>query len=158
MKDVDLQEKYRMPALTIDTIILRKNDKKYPDILLIKRRNPPEVGKYALVGGFVRYNEYPELTIYRKIREETGLNNEDFEDRIELFTIRGDPKRDPRRHIITIVYIINIKAESKIKLNNNIKEQVFFNLEKVLSDFKNEMSFDHYSIIEELIGFRNIRK
>ena len=75
---------------------------------------------------------------------------DDFEDNMELFTLRGDPKRYPRRHVITIVYILNIKAKSKVSLNNNTKENSFYNLERVFNDFKNEMTFDHYSIIEEL--------
>ena len=129
----------------------RKNDKKYPDILLIKRRNPPEVGKYALVGGFVRYNEYPEVTIYRKIREETGLNNEDFEDRIELFTIRGDPKRDPRRHVVSIVYIVSADPDAEPKGGDDAKDAKFYDLREIIKTQKNKMSFDHYNIIEELV-------
>ena len=80
---------------------------------------------------------------------------DDFEDNMELFTLRGDPKRDPRRHVITIVYILNIKAKSKVSLNKDTEENLFFNLKKVFNEFKNQMSFDHYSIIEELIEKKN---
>jgi hypothetical protein len=38
-KEIDIQKKYKLPSLTIDTIILKKRKKsEYPDILLIKRK------------------------------------------------------------------------------------------------------------------------
>jgi len=150
-KDIDIQKKYKLPSLTIDTIILKKNkNNKYPDILLMKRAERPYAGKYAFPGGFVKYGEYPQFTCYRIIKNKTGFNIKDFEENIELLTVRGDPKRDPRRHVITLVYVLYLKANLEAKAKD-IKGIEFHNLKTVFDDFKNEMSFDHYSIIEELI-------
>ena len=159
-KEIDIQKKYKLPSLTIDTIILKKNNNnKSPDILLMKRKEKPFAGKYAFPGGFVKYDEYPQFTCYRILKKKTGLNIKDFEENIELLTVRGDPKRDPRRHVITIVYILYIKANSEAKVKD-IKEIEFHNLETDLDFLKNEMSFDHYSIIEEFLEkkFPNILK
>ena len=95
----------------------------------------------------------------QNFKKKTGLNIKDFEENIELLTVRGDPKRDPRRHVITIVYILYIKANSEAKVKD-IKEIEFHNLETDLDFLKNEMSFDHYSIIEEFLEkkFPNILK
>ena len=159
----DLQEKYKIPSLAIDAIVIRKKETdKYPEILLIKNKKPydPFIGKYAFPGGFVKYNEEPELTCIRKLKEDAGLNMKDIEKDIEILTIRGDPKRDPRRHVITIVYIVNIKIDLNQKEITHVERANFYNLEKVFKTFKYEMPFDHYRIIEEFVRkkFKNLCK
>ena len=157
-KDIDFQEKYKIPSLAIDAIVLTKKETdKYPDILLIKNKKPyePIIGKYAFPGGFVKYNEDPELTCLRKLKEDAGINIQDIEKDIELFTIRGDSNRDPRRHVITIVYVVNIKIELNQKEITNIKRVNFYNLETIFKTFQNKMSFDHYSIVEEFVRKKN---
>jgi len=42
--------------------------------LLVKRRLPPEQGKWALAAGFVDFGESPEAAAVREMREETGLD------------------------------------------------------------------------------------
>ena len=160
-KDIDLQEKYKIPSLAIDAIVIRKKETdKYPEILLIKNKKPydPFIGKYAFPGGFVKYNEEPELTCIRKLKEDAGLNMKDIEKDIEILTIRGDPKRDPRRHVITIVYIVNIKIDLNQKEITHVERANFYNLEKIFKTFKYEMPFDHYRIIEEFVRkkFKNL--
>ena len=154
IKHIDLQERYKMPSLTVDVIILgKKNDE--PEIFLIKRKYQPFIGKYSLIGGFVHYNEYPEFTCFRKIKEDTRLNITDLEKNIEVFTVKGDPIRDPRRHVVTIVYIINVKPNVIIE-DNHDDEAKFHNLKEVYNNYKNKMAFDHYSIIKELISKKKI--
>ena len=111
-------------------------------------------------GGFVRYNEDPKSACFRKLKEDAGINVKDIEGNIELFTIRGDPNRDPRRHVVTIVYIVNVEYEVNKKKLINTKSNDFLKLEKVFKTFENSMPFDHYSIIEELVKkkFNNLFK
>jgi ADP-ribose pyrophosphatase YjhB (NUDIX family) len=42
-------------------------------VLLVKRRHPPERGRWALPAGFVDLGEAPEAAAVREVREETGL-------------------------------------------------------------------------------------
>jgi 8-oxo-dGTP diphosphatase len=42
-------------------------------ILLIKRGNEPELGKWSMPGGFIDYGEDPREAALREVREETGL-------------------------------------------------------------------------------------
>ena len=42
-------------------------------ILLVKRANPPEVGKWSIPGGHVLVNESLEHAVERELYEETGL-------------------------------------------------------------------------------------
>ncbi len=47
--------KPQTPSLTVDAIILFKNG-----LVLVKRKNPPYQGKFALPGGFVEIGESTE--------------------------------------------------------------------------------------------------
>ena len=57
------------PALTVDAIILHQQK-----IVLIKRKNPPFKGSYALPGGFVDVGETVEDAMLREAKEETSLD------------------------------------------------------------------------------------
>lgn len=43
-------------------------------VLLVKRRVPPERGRWALAAGFVEFGEPPEAAALREMKEETGLD------------------------------------------------------------------------------------
>jgi 8-oxo-dGTP diphosphatase len=56
------------PLLTVDCIALDSEGR----VLLIKRKNPPFEGQYALPGGFVDVGETVEEACRRELHEETG--------------------------------------------------------------------------------------
>ena len=125
---------YKSPKLTVDGIIL-KND----EIILIKRKNKPFKGKWALPGGFVEYGEKTEDAIIREVFEETGLKAK----LKQLIGIYSDPKRDPRGHTITIVYSLEISG-GEMKSSGDACDVKFFNIHKLP-----ELSFDHNTIIND---------
>ena len=144
----EYQKKYKIPSLTTDALVLRKHkDDEYHDILLVTRGHDPFAGKLAFPGGFVNYGEDPEHGCIRELKEETELDGKD----IELLTVRGDPKRDPRRHVVTIVYLVNVDPDSQPKGGDDAKEAKFYDLKDIIKNQKDNMSFDHFSIIEELV-------
>ena len=86
------------PSLAADVIIELLDEPGHP-IVLIERRNPP-LG-WAIPGGFVDLGESVEQTAVREAKEETGL-----EVKLKaLLGIYSDPRRDPRGHTVTAVYI-----------------------------------------------------
>ena len=129
--------KFKSPKLTVDGIVLK--DKK---ILLIKRKNQPFKGKWALPGGFVEYGEKTEEATLREVFEETGLKTKIN----HLVGVYSDPNRDPRGHTVSIVYILDI-CNGKLKSGDDACDVKFFDL-KNLPD----LSFDHECIIKEVLG------
>ena len=144
----EYQKKYRIPSLTTDAIVLRKHKSDpFHDILLVTRGHYPEEGKLAFPGGFVEYGENPEKGCLRELKEETDLEGRN----IELLTVRGDPKRDPRRHIVSIFYIVNVDENAEPKGGDDAKEAKFYDLKNILTFDKNKIAFDHYGVMLELV-------
>ena len=144
----EYQKKYRIPSLTTDAVVLRKhkNDNCH-DILLVTRGNDPYQGKLAFPGGFVDYGEEPEHGCIRELKEETELDGKD----IELLTVRGNPKRDPRRHVVSIFYLVNVDPDSQPKGADDAKDAKFYDLKDIIENKKEELAFDHYGVIQELV-------
>jgi len=131
---------YNSPKLTVDGVVIK--DKK---ILLIKRKKQPFKGKWALPGGFVEYGEKTEDAVVREVLEETGLKTKIS----HLVGVYSDPDRDPRGHIITVVYLLNI-CNGNLKSGGDVSDAKFFYLNHLP-----ELSFDHKDIIKDvLMGVR----
>ena len=126
---------YKTPKLTVDGVILENGQ-----ILLIKRKGDPFKGKWALPGGFVEYNEKVEDAVIREIREETGVNAEIK----EIVGVYSDPRRDPRGHTVSIVFLLDI-ISGKIKCGDDACNAKFFNLKRLP-----DLSFDHDKIISDV--------
>jgi 8-oxo-dGTP diphosphatase len=114
---------------------------------LIKRKYPPFRNKWSIPGGFVKVenNESLEETAERELKEETNLKNI----YIEQLKTYGNPNRDPRMRIITIVYFALIPANKikTIKAGDDAKEATWFS-------FRNlpELAFDHEIILNDLLN------
>jgi len=127
---------YKSPRLTADGAILK--DKK---ILLIKRKNEPFKGKWALPGGFVEYGEKVEDAVVREVYEETGLKTKIR----DIVGIYSNPNRDPRGHTVTVVYFLDIQG-GELKSSDDASDAKFFDLKDLP-----ELSFDHAIIVKDVI-------
>ncbi|HEX3606620.1 MAG TPA: NUDIX domain-containing protein [Candidatus Dormibacteraeota bacterium] len=97
---------YAAPAaLTADPVILAPLSGRL-HVLLVRRAEPPQEGRWALPGGFMNDDELPEQTAQRKLTEKTGVGGVYLE---QLHTY-GDPTRDPRGWIVSISYLALIDA------------------------------------------------
>lgn len=100
---------YPHPSVTVDMVVftLRGDDLA---VLLVKRKNDPFKGHWALPGGFVDENEALERAAARELEEETGLTHPRFE-QLGAF---GDPGRDPRGHTVSVAYLSYIGTERAV--------------------------------------------
>ena len=126
-------EIYQNPIPTVDIII----DLESKGIVLIKRKNPPY--GWAIPGGFVDYGESLEEAAVREAREETNLDVE----LLRQFHTYSDPKRDPRHHTITTVYIA--KGKGKPEARDDALEIGVF----TRSNLPEQIAFDHRAILED---------
>ena len=93
---------YERPSVTVDMLVLRmKPDLSGMQILLIKRKDHPFIGQWALPGGFIGMKESAYEAAKRELKEETGLENVYME---QLYTM-SQPNRDPRMRVIDITYL-----------------------------------------------------
>ena len=99
-------EAYPRPSVTVDLVIftIANHDLK---VLLIRRKQEPFKGRWALPGGFVDIDESLERAAARELKEEVGVKDVYLE---QLYTF-GDPKRDPRGRVISVAYFALVNAE-----------------------------------------------
>ncbi|RLD99117.1 MAG: NUDIX hydrolase [Aquificota bacterium] len=127
-------EVFKNPVPTVDIIIQWQGR-----IVLIQRKNPPY--GWALPGGFVDYGESLEEAAVREAKEETGLDVE----LIRQFHTYSDPRRDPRQHTITTVYIAEGKGDPQA--GDDAKELGLFSPQELPQD----MAFDHAQILKDYL-------
>lgn len=130
-------EEKRNPVPTVDIIIEIKRGDGQEGIVLIKRKNPPY--GWAIPGGFVDYGESLERAAVREAKEETSL---DIQLKSQLHTY-SDPKRDPRQHTISTVYVAT--AKGKPKARDDAREIGIFTKEEL--NFP--LAFDHRKILSD---------
>ena len=125
--------KPQTPSLTVDILILFENR-----LVLVKRKNPPYQGKFALPGGFVDIGESTEKAAARESFEETGLSVEI----IKLVGVYSDPQRDPRGHTVSVCYLA--KGSGKLKYGSDAASAEPFELDSIP-----ELAFDHNKMIND---------
>ncbi len=127
------------PLVTVDGVIMI--DKTH--IILIRRKNPPFQGQYALPGGFVDVGETVENACVREVKEETNVNVKI----VKLIGVYSDPKRDPRGHTVTIAYLCKpVTPREEPRAQDDAAGLEIIAISK-LPNLK--LAFDHMNIIQD---------
>lgn len=125
---------YKNPVPAVDLIIEIEGK----GLVLIERLNPPP--GWALPGGFVEVGESLEQAAVREAKEETCLDVE----LLGQFHTYSDPKRDPRMHCISTVFVARAtgtpRAEDDAKSvalypKDQLPEVLAFDHRKILADY-----------------------
>lgn len=126
------------PAVTTDCVIFSVNDERV-QVLLIQRADPPYRGCWALPGGFVGPEETLEQGARRELEEETGLAGMELE---QLHTF-GDPDRDPRERVITVVYCGIVRRDQVVlRADSDAAAADWFDVDDLPA-----LAFDHEAIM-----------
>lgn len=130
---------YKQPSVTVDVIIFTIIDSDLK-VLLVKRKNAPFEGKWAIPGGFVRYDENLEDAAKRELSEETNVKNIYLE---QLYTF-GEVARDPRGRVITVAYFALAGAKDmQIKAASDVSDVEWHSMYRLP-----ELAFDHAMILD----------
>lgn len=108
-------------------------------ITFVERKNEPK--GIALPGGFVDVGETVIDAAKREFKEETGL----MLDGIKLAGIYSRPDRDPRQHVVSIVFI-GTALGAFAKAGSDAKEVIFLDSKEIKHRLKN-LAFDHSEIV-----------
>jgi ADP-ribose pyrophosphatase YjhB (NUDIX family) len=126
------------PLVTID-IIIEVDD---CGIVLVERKNFPH--GWALPGGFVDYGESLEEAARREAKEETSLAVQ----LKEQFHTYSDPKRDPRHHTVSTVFIAAASGSPK-GADDAKKAQLFTEM-----NLPSPIVFDHAQILRDYFHYK----
>ena len=138
----------KTPLLTTDGIIeLYNQNNDFLGVVFIDRLNPPY--GLALPGGFVDVGEKVEDALLREMKEETSLDVEI----LSLQNIYSNPKRDPRFHTASAVFLC--KAKGQPKACDDAKQCYVFELDKIPFE---KLVFDHKEIVQDYLKRKELTK
>ncbi len=158
---------YPRPALTVDIAVLSlpvtlvigqdtnsnnitSSDNKFLNspididnvsVLLIQRGRPPFEGSWALPGGFVDELEPLEHAALRELQEETNISGLT----LQLFSVYGDPGRDPRGWTVSIVYLGLLHSNFLATAGDDARSLDWFPLQNLPP-----LAFDHAQILNDI--------
>lgn len=123
------------PYISTDCIVFDELDR----VLLIRRKNEPFRGQYALPGGFVEAGETVEDSARRELKEETGIEAHE----LQLIGVYSDPGRDPRHHTITIAYLVRVRGQTPVAGDDAAMAEFVTHAER------QKLAFDHNIILHD---------
>lgn len=131
------------PAVTVDLVILTISGNELK-VLLIRRGVEPFRNCWALPGGFVEMSESLENAAARELREEAGVENVYLE---QLYTF-GEPDRDPRGRVISVVYFALVDAEGlHVAAASDAKDAAWHSVFN-----PPRLAFDHAEVLNYAVG------
>jgi len=128
---------YPRPMVTVDAVVFCGRIASR-HVALIRRRNEPYAGCWALPGGFVDMDESLDVAALRELEEETGLCGIT----LRQFHAFGNPGRDPRGRNICIAYVGLLPETTQLQAADDAAEAAWFPIEALPP-----LAFDHDKIV-----------
>lgn len=141
---------YPRPSVTADIVVFTVADAQLR-VLLVKRKEPPFKGSWALPGGVVRVGDSAaeqgedlDATAARALEEETGLVATRV--RLEQLYTFGKAGRDPRLRVISVAYVALVRPDLAplVQAHGDESTLAWFHVEQLK---KMELAFDHREMV-----------
>lgn len=134
-------------GMTIDCVIFGFN-KASLEVLLVQHAEGESIGKWGLLGGYMKREESADDAAHRIVYELTSLDNIYLE-QLKAFT---NPDRVPERRVVTIGYYTLVNREDyNIKASLSVIEAKWHKIDTIP-----ELIFDHSEILNfSLMQLRN---
>lgn len=130
------------PAVAVDLVVTRAG-RVGRELLLIRRRQDPFAGCWALPGGFVEPDETVEQAAARELAEETGL----LPGILRGAGVYSSPDRDPRGRVISVVFATEVPAGDSGRAGDDAAEVSWFPLDRLPA-----LAFDHGAMIAAAVS------
>lgn len=137
--------RYPSFAVTVDVVILTMVEGRL-HVLLVRRRDDPYQGHWALPGGFKRPDETLDQAAARELRDETGVSAPAH---LAQFGAYGDPGRDPRTNVVTVGYLAVTPDVGSIRAGSDADEAQLWPVTEAVSRL--DLAFDHQRILGDAI-------
>ena len=126
------------PWLSVDSVVFDNAGR----VLLIRRKNLPFQGHFALPGGFVDAGETTEAAALRELKEETGIEGTSP----RLIGVYSDPRRDARHHVVSVAYLVS-PATHDVQAGDDAVDAEF------VANWRDQsLAFDHEKIISDALA------
>lgn len=135
---------YKPPVLTVDAIIFQLIDNVL-NVLLVKRRDEPFQGAWALPGGYNAAGETTKEATARVLKAKAGIELGDMRYIEQLFTF-DTVARDPRGHAVSVSYM-GLGTELRVKSSNSTQQPSFYPVDSLPG-----LAYDHADIINYALG------
>jgi 8-oxo-dGTP diphosphatase len=134
-------------GMTIDCVIFGFN-KASLEVLLVQHAGGESMGKWGLLGGYMKKEESADDAAQRIVYELTSLDNIYLE-QLKAFT---NPDRVPERRVVTIGYYTLVNREDyNIKASLSVIEAKWYKIDRIP-----DLIFDHNEILNfSLMQLRN---
>lgn len=137
---------------TVDSIVVQNGH-----VLLVRRKNAPGKGTWAIPGGYLNVHENIEDGAVRELIEETGLKlpKEVLKRSIVKRHTETNPSRSSRGRIITDVMVIELRNDigklPHVRGQDDAEKAKWFSFFEVREVLKGHMFEDHYHLITHLL-------
>lgn len=137
---------YDIPLVSVDIAIFTLHDDAMK-VLLVKRADFPQKGRWALPGGFVDVKKDRDLreTALRKLRDKTSVSAPYLEQMESV----GSATRDPRGWSVTVVYFALIPYHALTPSQAAAEEVSWVPVEQALAQ---KLAFDHADLLERALS------
>ncbi len=131
------------PLITVDAVLFTYHEEQLK-VLLVKRAEHPEKGKWGLPGGFVDevQDNCLEDTVLRKLKEKTGV----IPPYIEQLCSVGNNQRDARGWSVTVCYTALIAHQVCEAHIDSVDSVIWCPINKIAQQ---SLAFDHHELITQ---------
>lgn len=136
-------------AVTVDLVVLTVRDELL-QVLLVRRGEAPDLGAWALPGGFVRPDEDLAEAAARELAEETSLGVDQVH--LEQLASYGAPDRDPRMRTVTVAHLALAPDLPAPHAGTDAADAQWRPVEEVLAEDDagaDRLAFDHATILRD---------
>jgi 8-oxo-dGTP diphosphatase len=149
-----MAEDYPRIDVTVDVVALAHVGGE-PQVLVVRRGNPPFEGQWALPGGYLEVDEDLATSAARELREETGVDLP--AERLRQLGAYGDPDRDPRNRTVSVAFVAQLDEPALARGGSDAADARWLPVadltrEDGTGDQNLELAFDHAQILRDAVA------